>query len=42
MWLYWCMHTLTITGTGNDAATKQADERDKGVNLKIVLHLLNA
>ena len=34
MWLYWCMHTLTITGTGNDAATKQADERDKGVTFK--------
>ena len=26
--------TITITGTGNDAATRQADERDKDVTLK--------
>ena len=34
--------TITITGEGNDDATKQADERNKGVTLKIVHHLLNA
>ena len=34
--------TITITGTGNDDATKQADERDEGVTFKIVHHLLNA
>ena len=26
--------TITITGAGNDDATKQADERDKGVTFK--------
>ena len=26
--------TITITGSGNDDATKQADERDKGVTFK--------
>ena len=26
--------TITITGAGNDAATRQADERDKGVTFK--------
>ena len=26
--------TITITGRGDDAATKQADERDKGVTFK--------
>ena len=26
--------TITITGAGNDAATRQADERDKGVSFK--------
>ena len=26
--------TITITGTGNDAATRQADERDKDVTFK--------
>ena len=31
---------LTIAGTENDAATRQADERDKGVVFKIVPHLL--
>ena len=34
--------TITITGEGNDDATKQADERNKGVTLKIVHHLINA
>ena len=32
--------TITITGAGDDAAARQADERDKGVN--IGFHLLNA
>ena len=26
--------TITITGMGNDAAARQADERDKGVTFK--------
>ena len=26
--------TITITGTGNDAATRQADEGDKGITFK--------
>ena len=26
--------TITVTGTGNDNATKRADERDKGVTFK--------
>ena len=26
--------TITITGIGNDAATRRADERDKGVTFK--------
>ena len=30
--------TIAITGTGNDDAARQVDERNKGVNLKIVLH----
>ena len=34
--------TITITGAGDDAAARQADERNKGVTYKIVLHLLNA
>ena len=37
--------TITISGEGDDAATKQADETNKGVafcNINIVLHLLNA
>ena len=34
--------TITITEGGDGAAARQADERDKGVNLNIVLHLLNA
>ena len=33
--------TITITGPGDDAAGRPA-ERNKGVTLKIVLHLLNA
>ena len=33
---------ITITGTGNDDATKQADERDKGVTFKNCAPLLNA
>ena len=32
--------TITITGAGDDAAARQADERDKGVVLKILLPLL--
>ena len=34
MWLYWCIlvkGTTTITGAGDDAAARQADERNKGV-----------
>ena len=31
--------TITITGEGDDAATREADERNKGVTF--VLHLLN-
>ena len=34
--------TITITGAGNDAAARQADETDKDITLKIVLHLLSA
>ena len=34
--------TITITGAGNNDAARQVDERDKGVHLTIVLHLLNA
>ena len=34
--------TIAITGAGDDDAARQANERDKGVILKIVLHLLNA
>ena len=33
--------TITITGEGDNAGEIQADERDKGVTFKIVLHLLN-
>ena len=32
--------TITITGAGDDAAARQADDRDKGVVFKIVLPLL--
>ena len=32
--------TIRIAGAGDDAAATQADERDKGVVFKIVLHLL--
>ena len=34
--------TITITGAGANADAQRANERDKGVTLKIVLHLLNA
>ena len=34
--------TITITEAGDDAAARQADKRNKGSHLKIVLHLLNA
>ena len=34
--------TITITGPGNDDATKRADARGKGATFKIVPHLLNA
>ena len=34
--------TITITGHGDDDAARQLDERNKGVTLKIVCHLLNA
>ena len=39
MWLCWCTYihvkgTITITGTGNNAAERQADERNKGVAFK--------
>ena len=33
---------ITITGAGDDGVTRRADERDKGVNIKIVHDLLNA
>ena len=33
--------TITITEAAADAAARQVGERDKGVYLKIVLHLLN-
>ena len=33
--------TITITGAGDDAAAKRADERNKGEHLQIVHHLLN-
>ena len=33
---------ITITGAGDDVDARQADERDKGVTFKIVLHLLIA
>ena len=32
--------TMAITGAGDDAAARQADERNKVQYLKIVLHLL--
>ena len=32
---------ITTTGAGDDAAPRQADERDKVVAFKIVLHSLN-
>ena len=32
--------TITITGAGPDAAARQADDRDNGVDLKTVHHLL--
>ena len=34
--------TITITGAGNNDATKQGDERDRVKHLKIVHHLRNA
>ena len=38
MWLCRFIHiakgTITITGAGDDAAARQADERDKGVTFK--------
>ena len=34
--------TITITSAGDDAGARRADERNKGVTFKIVLHLLNA
>ena len=38
MWLCRCIHTcketITITGSGNDDATKRLDERNKGVIFK--------
>ena len=34
--------TITITGAADAAAVRQADERDKDVIFKNVLHLLNA
>ena len=34
--------TITIAGAGDNAAARQADEKDKGVVFKIVLHLLIA
>ena len=34
--------TMTIAGVETDDATKQADERNKGVIFKIVRHLLSA
>ena len=35
--------TITITGAGDNAGERQADERDKGVTpISIVLHLLSA
>ena len=34
--------TITITGAEDNAAARQADERDKGVAVKNVLHLLIA
>ena len=34
--------TITIAGAGDNAAARQADERDKGVIFKIMHHLLIA
>ena len=34
--------TITITDVGDDAVARPADEINKGVTLKTVLHLLNA
>ena len=34
--------TITITGAGDNAGERQADERNKGVAFTIVLHLLSA
>ena len=34
--------TITITVAGANADARQADERDKGVAIKIVHHLVNA
>ena len=38
MWLCWynilVKGTITITGAGDDAAVRQADERDKGIIFK--------
>ena len=33
---------ITIQGAGDNAAARHADEIDKGIHLKIVLHLLIA
>ena len=33
--------TITITGAGDDAAAKQADERDKGVLFKNCVQFMN-
>ena len=33
---------ITITGAGDNALARQADERDKGVAFKIVLNLLTS
>ena len=36
------METITVTGAGDNDAAKRLEERNKGVILKIVFHLLNA
>ena len=47
MWLKWCIHTyifkgrITITGAGNDAAARQADERNKSVIFKSCAPFIN-
>ena len=46
MWLCRCIYiskgTIAITEVGNNDNARQNDEKNKGVTLKIVLHLLNA